>query len=397
MRLITLSRLCELSHRTLMYFVSLALLSIPAFAGTVSIASPGANSTSISAVRITASTTDSNTAHLEVWDNGYKLGQVSAKSVNGVYVLPNGPHTMTIEAVASSGDVLNKSSVNYKVAEACKNSGSAQCNIDQDGIDNIQSDCDPPPGHVWIANPCGSGIQGSDGKDPSHTTIDSITESGTIPDQNNTTLNGRSVHLMETRGSDPSNALFKGDSPTKTSSVQSHWTLDEYVHLPNPAAHQAFEVDAQYTVNGIWTKFYTECAFNLNSGTGYWAVFDTKTGGWIFLDGKSQDGQTPPKVPCDRSQFEQPWSGSSNPSFSGWHHIVWNFLRNTGGTVTFVSLTFDGNTTGVNFTPKSGTGGPVNDDGNFGALIQLDGADNPDGKFDTVDAYVSEVNLTHSN
>jgi hypothetical protein len=170
--------------------------------------------------------------------------------------------------------------------------------------------------------------------------------------------------------------------------------MDEYVYLPNPTAHQAFEVDAQYTGNGIWTKFYTECAFNLNNGTGYWAVFDSQTGGWIFLNGQEQGGQTPPVVPCSRSQFAQPWPGSSNPSFTGWHHIAWTFLRNPDGTVTYQTLTFDGTTTQVNFHPNSATGGGASDNGNFSALIQLDGMNNDNGQNSVVDVYVSEMHLT---
>jgi|GEM_PF-6391780 len=49
------SRLCALLHRRLAYLLPIALLTLPAFAGSVSITSPASGSTSISAVRITAS------------------------------------------------------------------------------------------------------------------------------------------------------------------------------------------------------------------------------------------------------------------------------------------------------------------------------------------------------
>lgn len=150
------------------------------------------------------------------------------------------------------------------------------------------------------------------------------------------------------------------------------------------------------TAGGIWSKFYTECAFNQRSGTGFWAVFDSATGGWIFLNGQSQGGQIPPVVPCNRSQFAQPWPGSSNPSFSGWHHIAWTFLRNLDGTVTYQTLTFDGSTTQVNFHPNSASGGKVSDSGNFSALIQLDGVVNYSLQHNLVEAYVSEINLSHT-
>jgi hypothetical protein len=364
----------------------------------IDITSPTANSTSISAVTIAASASESQPFSLQVWDNGYELGEISASSVNGVYVLPSGSHDMTVQAVASDGTVLDQSSVSFQVAENCTNSSTVECNVEQDPIDNTQSNCDPAPAAEWVANFCGSGIQGADGRDPEGTDISSVTEGGTIADQGNLTLNGQAIHLSETRGSNPANALFRAQSPNSSSAstVDSNWTMDEYVYLPNPAAHQAFEMDAQYSINGIWTKFYTECAFNMDAGTGYWEVFDSETGGWIALNGKSQNGQTPPRVPCNRSQFAQPWSGSSNPSFTGWHHVVWNFIRNGDGTVTFKSLTFDATTTQINFSPNSKTGGSVNDNGNFSALIQLDGVNNPDGQYDTVDAYINELNVTHT-
>jgi hypothetical protein len=364
----------------------------------VTITSPTPGSTSINAVTISASASESTPFHLEIWDNGYRLGDVSASSVDGVYVLPNGSHVLTVNAIDnSSGLVISNSTVNYNVAENCSNSSNVQCDLDQIGIDNTQNDCNPALESLWVANPCGGGVQGVNPIDPQSTLLQSINEGSALPDQGNLTLNGKSLHLQEVQGSSPSNVLYRGQSPTTTgTTIDSHWTLDEYVYLPDPTAHQAFEMDAQYTAGGIWTKFYTECAFNMQSGTGYWGVFDSSTGGWIFLNGKSQGGQTPPVVPCNRSQFSQPWSGSSNPSFTGWHHIAWSYLRNPDGTVTFQSLTFDGTTTSVNFTPNSATGGSVNDSGNFSALIQLDGVVNNNGQHDVVDAYVDEVSLIHT-
>jgi hypothetical protein len=359
--------------------------------------SPGQGSTSTSAVNINVSGNEPGLAQLEIWDNGFKLGVVPSTSVNDVYVLPSGTHNMTVKALAHNGSVLDSQNVSFQVAENCSNSATQQCNLDQLPIDNTQGYCNPPSEIPWVANPCGNGVQG-DGADPINTWMGQVNEWGGIPDQGNYTLNGTSAHFVETQGSEPSNTLFRSQSPSLASpnNADSNWTMDEYVYLPDPTAHQAFEVDAQYTVNNLWTKFYTECAFNMNNGTGYWAVFDSSTGGWIFLNGKSQGGQTPPVVPCNRSQFAQPWANSGDPSFTGWHHIAWNFTRNSDGTVTYQSLVFDGTTTQINFHPNSQTGGQVNDSGHFGALVQLDGVTNHNRKHDTVDAYVSEINLTHN-
>lgn len=93
--------------------------------GSVAIASPSSGSTSISAVRIAASANESTPVQLEVWDNGYKLGQIAGNSVNGVYVLPNGNHVLTVLAVDANGSTLSSSSVNYRVAEDCSQAGNA--------------------------------------------------------------------------------------------------------------------------------------------------------------------------------------------------------------------------------------------------------------------------------
>jgi hypothetical protein len=390
-------------------------LTIACAAQSVTITSPAPNSTSPSAVLITSSATGwSSSDHLEVWDSvpglgGTKLGNVPSSSESAVYVLPSGSHTTTVNLVVNStGQILAGNSVTYTVAESCTTSSTAQCNMDQLGIDNTQNDCNPPIEDLWVANPCGSGVQGSGGTDPTSTNIVAVTESSPYSDTG-LTLNGQSLHLSETQGSGGySNVLFKANAPTSnwTTSTQSNWTLDAYVYLPNPNAHQAFEIDAQYVSNnGVWTKFYTECAFNQSSGTGFWEVYGGPGFPWVNLNGKTVtiNGQpvTPPNVPCNRSQFALPWSGG--PSMTGWHHIVWTFKRNSNsngdGYPTFVSLQFDGQTTTLNFTPttqNSGTG--EGDKGDFAALVQLDGVSNPNppNNYPTVDVYVNEFNILHT-
>ena len=365
--------------------------------GAVNIMSPAPGSVTISAVRISAAANPGTPVHLAIWDNGTKLGDVPAATVDSVYVLPNGSHVLTVQAIDRNGSLVNSSNVNYTVAEKCINSRYAQCDLDQLAINNVQNDCNPMQQLLWVANGCGDGVQGVNPTNPTSTLVASIYEGGPLLNEGNLTLNGHSLHVGETQVATPSNVLFRGQSPstTPTGVIDSHWMLEEYVYLPDPSAHQAFEMDAQYTAGGLWTKFYTECAFNMNNGMGYWAVFNSSTGGWIFLNGQSQGGQVPPVVPCNRNQFSQPWAGSSNPSFSGWHHIAWSFSRDVDGTVTFETLTFDAITTAVNFHPNSASGGQVSDSGNFSALIQLDGVTNSARTHDFVDAYVSEISLTH--
>lgn len=112
--------------------------------------------------------------------------------VDSVYVLPNGSHVLTVQDVAdSTGAVLSSSNVSYKVAEHCTNSSSTQCNMDQIGLDNTQNDCNPRIEALWLANPCGPGVQGVNPVYPRSTLVQSVSESSAPPDQNNLTLSPR--------------------------------------------------------------------------------------------------------------------------------------------------------------------------------------------------------------
>jgi hypothetical protein len=381
----------------MLFVLGLSLLpfSFAAVADTiVAVTSPTRDSISSSAVLITATTTNWNTSdHLEVWDsNGgqssIKLGNVFAGSTNTIYVLPNGTHTTTVNAVTSDGILLSSSSVNYTVAESCANSSTVYCDFDRLGAADPDTSCNNTPNQAaWIGNPCGA--QGTGSSEPRSYGAQEITNAGTLEDANNTSLNGHSLLLSETQaGSGYSNVLFSASSPNPTTTLDSHWIMDLYVYLPNPEAHQAFELDAQYVWGGYWTKFYTECAFNISAGTGYWGVYGGGNG-WTFLNGKNGA----PYVPCDRNQFSTPWSGG--PSSTGWHHIVWTFLRNTAGYAEYESLTFDGTTYQLNgYTPTTEAHSGSNQ-GDFSVLVQLDGAEDAT-TYPTVPAYVNELNITHT-
>jgi hypothetical protein len=394
--------LCNLRYVTLSCLLSLSLAGVHATAQSVTITSPTANSTDPSAVQITANASNEPPSfdHYEIWDTsgslgGYKLGTVPKTSTpNAVYVLPNGTHTLSVLAVTAqggSGGVLNQASVTFTVAESCANSSTVQCNFDQLGIQNPQSNCNPPQEALWVGNPCGA--QGGGSTEPKSISISQPTESNPIPDAGNTTLNGKSLLLSEVPSGAYSNVIFIAYSPTTTgSTVDSHWTLDEYVYLPNPSANQSLELDAYYVIDNVWTSFTTQCAFIYNGGPGYWAVYGGN-GGWAYLDGSNGA----PNVPCTTSLFATPWPNSGDPSFTGWHHVVWKFVRNNdshgNGYVTYTSLQFDGTTYTLNYTPTYDTPGSGGNNGDFAALVQLDGTSNQN--LDP-QVYVNELNITHT-
>jgi hypothetical protein len=384
-----------LSTMLFMFGLSMLPVSFAAAADTVvTVTSPAENTTSSSAVRVTAVTNDWDTSnHLEVWDtNGgqsaIKLGNVFEGSANAIYVLPIGSHTTTVNAVTSTGFLLSSSSVHYTVAESCTDSATVNCDFDRLGVADPETSCNNGTNKAaWIGNPCGA--QGSGSSEPRSYGAQEITNIGELEDGNNTSLNGHSLLLSETQASSGySNVLFSASSPNPTTTLDSHWTMDLYVYLPNPEADQAFELDAQYVWGGYWTKFYTECAFNISAGTGYWGVYGGGNG-WTFLNGKNGA----PYVPCDRNQFSTPWPGG--PTFTGWHHIVWTFLRNAAGYAEYESLAFDGTTYQLNhYTPTTEANSGSNQ-GDFSVLVHLDGAQDAT-TYPTVPAYVNELNITHT-
>ncbi|HEY3972091.1 MAG TPA: hypothetical protein VGM18_03750 [Candidatus Sulfotelmatobacter sp.] len=382
------------------YLLSLLLFGLPVAAqtGSVTITSPANNSTSPSAVLITAyaSNEPSSFDHYEIWDtnsgeSAYKLGTVPKTSnPNAVFVLPNGAHSLTVEAVTAaggSGGILNSATVTFNVAESCSDSSTVQCDMDQLGIQNPESNCNPSDTlDEWVGNPCGAGGNTGIGVSITHPSV-----STPIPDAGNLTLNGHSpLQLSITPDQSYSNVIFGAYSPTTTgSTTDSHWTLDEYVYLPNPSYNQALELDIYYvSPDGVWTTFTTECAFIYNNGPGYWAVYDGGSN-WAFLDGSPGV----PKVPCLTSQFATPWANSGDPSFTGWHHVVWKFVRNTNGSVTYTSLQFDGTLYNLNYTPTQETAGNGGNLGYFASMVQLDSTANMS---EDPQVYVSELNITHT-
>jgi hypothetical protein len=400
---ISSSPLCAFLHKRFTHLLPLLLISLPAAAQSVTITSPTNNSTDPSAVRITAyaSNEPASFDHYEIWDTngsqaGYKLGAVpKASTPNAIYVLPNGTHTLSVlavDAAGGSGGVLNQASVKFTVAESCTDSSTVQCNFDQLGIQNPQSNCDPPQEALWVGNPCGA--QGGGSTEPESISISQLTES-TIPDAGNTSLNGKSLLLSETQATGGySNVIFIAYSPTTTgSTVDSHWVLDEYVYVPNPSAMQALELDAYYVIDNVWTSFTTSCVFVRGAGLEpSWAVYDGN-GGWAYLDGTNGA----PNAPCNTSQFATPWLSSGDPTFTGWHHVVWTFVRNDNsngnGYVTYTSLQFDGTTYTLNYAPTFLTPGSGGNNGDFAALVQLGGTSNASLN---PEVYVNEINITHT-
>ncbi len=122
----------------------------------------------------------------------------------------------------------------------------------------------------------------------------------------------------------------------------SHFTMDMYQRLDNPAASQAIEYATNQYLNG-WYKFSTQCSF----AGGVWRVWDSYNRHWVNTS-----------VPCRR------------PAANTWQHLTFQYARANGKAV-FVSITINGQTYYVNksFSPQQTSGS----NGDIGIHYQLDG------------------------
>ncbi len=136
------------------------------------------------------------------------------------------------------------------------------------------------------------------------------------------------------------NALWWRHMTTNTGVT--HFVMDMYQYMKNPAASQAIEYATNQYLNG-WYKFSTQCSFT----GGVWRVWDSYNKHWVNTS-----------VPCQR------------PAANTWQHLTFEYARANGRAV-FVAITVNGQKHYVNksFAPQkmSGTNGSI------GIHYQLDG------------------------
>lgn len=114
-----------------------------------------------------------------------------------------------------------------------------------------------------------------------------------------------------------------------------------YFYLKDPSAVQALEFDVNQSVDGHKFIFGTQCDVAGHSFDVY-----SKTYGWV------QTG-----IAC------------SSPSAYKWHHIILEFQRTSGGNVSFISVSIDGNKHYINrkYAPRSSSTSELN------VAFQMDG------------------------
>jgi hypothetical protein len=98
------------------------------------------------------------------------------------------------------------------------------------------------------------------------------------------------------------------------SSKVSHFLLDTYYQLSNPAVSQGVEFSSNHHVGPKWYKFSVQCSYN----KGIFSIWDTAGKHWSATD-----------IPCNR------------PKPNSWDHLVVE-TQISGGKAVFLSLTLNG-------------------------------------------------------
>jgi hypothetical protein len=154
------------------------------------------------------------------------------------------------------------------------------------------------------------------------------------------TLDGKSAQFFVGGTTPFSHGLYWRRMSSNTTA--SHFVLDMYYYMKDPAASQGLEFAANQSVNDKWYKFSTQCSF----GGSQWRVWDSKNGGWVNTG-----------ISCSR------------PKAYTWTHVVFEYARNSGK-AQFVSIAVNGTKHYVNksFYPQSKSAS-----GSVGVHFELNG------------------------
>jgi len=99
-----------------------------------------------------------------------------------------------------------------------------------------------------------------------------------------------------------------------SSSTVTHFKLDTYYQISNPAYSQGVEFSSNHHIGTQWYKFSVQCSYN----KGIFSVWNTAGGHW-----------SPTHIPCNR------------PALNSWDHLTVD-TQISGGKAVFLSLTLNG-------------------------------------------------------
>lgn len=315
-----------------------ALVLVPgtALAGSITYSSPTDGSTVSSSIHVKASASSSSAiSYVNLYVDGNKVAGVSGSSIDKYVTASAGAHRITVQAKDSSGSVFSKA-INVTVGSTSSgDTGSTKI------FSNIEEMS------AWSSCTVCAGANGSGS---SATFSQTLNISSPAMDGNSTKF-----HIG---GSTPySNALWWKQLGANSSA--SHFVYDLYFYLKNPGVSQALEFDVNQSLGGKKFIFGTECVM----GSKVWKIYSAADR-WIN-------------------------SGISCAGITAyaWHHLTWEFERTSGGNVSFVSVTLDGNKHYINksYAPKASSANEIN------VAFQMDG----NGSMTAYDTWLDKVQLTY--
>lgn len=297
----------------------IALTSISAFAGSVTLKTPTNGSSVTSPVAVSATASSSrNITGTKIYLDGNAVWSGSGASISAAVTASVGTHKLTVRAWDASGAYFSTVS-NVTVTAGSGGTTTIPSNAttythieDMSGWDGC-TDC------------AGGGANA----------IYSMTQHIGSP-----SLDGSSAKFFLGGTTPFSHGLWW--QHMGTSSTATHFVLDMYYMIDKPANSQGLEFAANHLYGGGWYKFSTQCGFS----NGLWRAWDSKNSAWVSLG-----------IPCVR------------PAANTWQHVIFEYQR-TGGKAVFVAITVNGERHYVNkgFYPQ-----PKSSNNSIGIHFQLDG------------------------
>jgi hypothetical protein len=281
--------------------VALFLLNAAAFAG-VSVSSPTAGSTDGSPVHFVASASGSAPiVSMRIYVDNNSVYLVYASSLNTYVSLSSGGHSVMVQAWDNLGNV-------YKNGFTINVSGSAAPAPTPTTTGTTFSLIEKMSGWQSCTTCAGAGGNGTTAYYWDKQFVSS-------PSQN-----GASMQFFLGGSTPYSDALWWKQLGGNNSVTHFQYDVDFYLTTPQYA--QSLEFDVNQSNGSRKFIFGTQC--NIRNG-GVWDVWDTANKVWRSTG-----------IAC------------SAPSAYTWHHLTWQFYRDSGNYAHFVSLTLDGVTHYVN-------------------------------------------------
>lgn len=301
---------------------AMALVSLSAHAGTMSMSAPlnGATVTAPIHVVAKASTSASILAY-KVYLDGVVVYTKTSGPIDTYLSASSGTHRITAKAWDSAGAILSSSATVTVSGGSTAPTSPGSIPSSATAVHHIEDMSG------WQS--C-TACAGGGGK-----AIYSISQHQASP-----SLDGSSMKIFLGGTTPFSHALMWKRIGYASSAT--NFVYDLYYMIGNPAASQGLEFNANQALSSGWYKFSTQC----NLAGGEWRVWNSQSGGWVGTG-----------IACTR------------PPANTWQHVTFEYKRASGKAV-FVSVTVNGKKSYINksFYPQAKSG-----DGSVGIHFQVDG------------------------